>query len=144
MTAYLRNPQEIIKVLRHRARRDRPIAGFNRDFEIVIRLVHACGMPEIVPDIAYSDGMVSAGRKALADGKSIVTDVQMVEAGIMRRRCPPRDPVLCAIGDDGLAEEAKAATRHDRRSRLRNRRTRGPAASSRSVRPQQHCFVSSK
>ncbi|MEC8164969.1 MAG: precorrin-8X methylmutase [Pseudomonadota bacterium] len=109
MTAYLRNPQEIYRKSFAIVREETDLSRVSTEIsEIVIRLVHACGMPEIVPDIAYSDDMVSAGRKALADGKSIVTDVRMVEAGIMRRRLPASNPVLCAIGDDGLAEEAKS------------------------------------
>ncbi|MEC7303765.1 MAG: precorrin-8X methylmutase, partial [Pseudomonadota bacterium] len=97
MTAYLRNPQEIYRKSFAIVREETDLSRVSTEIsEIVIRLVHACGMPEIVPDIAYSDDMVSAGRKALADGKSIVTDVRMVEAGIMRRRLPASNPVLCA------------------------------------------------
>ena len=109
MTAYLRNPQEIYKKSFALVREETDLSRVSTEIaEIVIRLVHACGMPEIASDIAYSDGLVSAGRKALADGKSIVTDVRMLDAGIIRHRLPASNPVLCAIGDEGLAEEAKS------------------------------------
>ena len=109
MTAYLRNPHEIYQKSFALVREETDLSRVSTEIaEIVIRLVHACGMPEIASDIAYSDGLVSAGRKALANGKSIVTDVQMLDAGIIRHRLPASNPVLCAIGDEGLAEEAKS------------------------------------
>ena len=109
MTDYLRNPEEIYRKSFAIVREETDLSRVSTEIaEIVTRLVHACGMPEIASDIAYSDGLVSAGRTALADGKSIVTDVRMLDAGIIRHRLPASNPVLCAIGDEGLAEEAKS------------------------------------
>jgi len=109
MTAYLRNPQEIYRKSFAIVREETDLSAIPTEIkEMVIRLVHACGMPEIVPDIACSNDVVLAGRNALAAGKPIVTDVRMVGAGIMRHRLAQSNAVLCAIGDDSLADEAKA------------------------------------
>jgi precorrin-8X/cobalt-precorrin-8 methylmutase len=67
--------------------------------EVAIRVIHACGMPDIVPDLAFSPGAAEAGRTALADGKPIFADGQMVAHGIIRTRLPADNEVLCHLDD---------------------------------------------
>ena len=35
---------------------------------VAVRLIHACGMTNIVDDLAYSQNAVAVGQKALAEG----------------------------------------------------------------------------
>ncbi len=73
---------------------------------LALRLVHACGRPETVGALTWSDGAVEAGRAALADGAPVLCDARMVAAGIMRARLPARNDILCLIDAPGLAGAA--------------------------------------
>jgi precorrin-8X/cobalt-precorrin-8 methylmutase len=66
---------------------------------LALRLVHACGMPEIAPDIAYAGNPVAAGRAALAAGATVLCDARMVEVGIIWDRLPPACRIFCGIDD---------------------------------------------
>ena len=52
---------------------------------VAVRLMHAVGMTDLVPDLRYSNGAVKAGLNALKAGKPILVDTQMVAGGITRR-----------------------------------------------------------
>jgi len=73
---------------------------------VAVRLVHACGMPSIVPDLVASDDAVSAARAALDAGAPILTDARMVADGIIRSRLPAANEVVCMLGDDRVADHA--------------------------------------
>jgi precorrin-8X/cobalt-precorrin-8 methylmutase len=64
-----------------------------------LRLVHACGMPEIAPDLAYAGDPLAAGRAALAAGATVLCDARMVEIGILWDRLPPACRTFCGIDD---------------------------------------------
>ncbi len=65
--------------------------------EVAIRLVHACGMPEIATTLSWSPAFVSAALAALRRGAPILVDVQMVAQGILPRQ--RGNKVLCTIND---------------------------------------------
>ena len=67
--------------------------------EIIVRLIHACGMPDIIDDLAFSDGVISAGPSALQAGKPIFCDCEMVASGITRRFLPADNPVIVTLND---------------------------------------------
>ena len=52
------------------------------------RMIHACGMTDLVDDLAWHGDPVAAARRALAGGAPILTDAQMVAAGIIRAPLP--------------------------------------------------------
>jgi precorrin-8X/cobalt-precorrin-8 methylmutase len=64
--------------------------------DLVIRVVHACGMPDIVSDMAWSTGAGEAGRTALASAAPILVDAEMVAHGIIRRKLAG-NPVICTL-----------------------------------------------
>jgi precorrin-8X/cobalt-precorrin-8 methylmutase len=70
---------------------------------LALRLVHACGDPAALDDLAWSDGAVGAGRAALAKGAPVLADAGMVAQGIIRDRLPAANPVLCTLGLGGVA-----------------------------------------
>ena len=78
------------------------------DAALVLRLVHACAMPEIVEDIALSGPVVTAGRDALAKGAPVLVDCEMLAAGVTRRLLPAGNRVMCTLNDAGVAEAARA------------------------------------
>jgi precorrin-8X/cobalt-precorrin-8 methylmutase len=75
---------------------------------VAVRMIHACGMTDLVSDLAYSPGGADAGRKALLAGAPILCDAEMVAAGITRKRLPAANEVVCTLRDPsvpGLAAE---------------------------------------
>lgn len=74
---------------------------------VAIRLIHACGMTDIVTDLMFSDDAVQAGREALVKGAAVFTDVEMVAHGIIRSRLPAKNDVLCTLNDARVPTLAK-------------------------------------
>ena len=72
------------------------------------RLVHACGMPDIVPDLAWRGDPAAAGRAALQAGAPVLADCRMVVEGITRARLPADNQVLCTLRDERVPGLAKA------------------------------------
>jgi precorrin-8X/cobalt-precorrin-8 methylmutase len=64
---------------------------------VAVRLIHTCGMTDIVPDLAASAGAGQLGRMALAAGCPILCDSQMVAEGITRRRLPANNRIICTL-----------------------------------------------
>jgi len=63
------------------------------------RLVHACGMEDIIDDLVFSGGAAEAGRAALSGGATVLVDAEMVAAGIIRKHLPAGNDVLCTLND---------------------------------------------
>jgi precorrin-8X/cobalt-precorrin-8 methylmutase len=70
---------------------------------LVLRLVHACGMPEIAPDLAWQGDPVTAGRAALAAGAAVLADARMVAAGVMTTRLPDANRIVLTLDDERTA-----------------------------------------
>jgi precorrin-8X/cobalt-precorrin-8 methylmutase len=66
---------------------------------VAVRMIHSCGMVDLVTDLAWSAGAVAAGRAALRAGAPILCDAAMVAAGVTRRRLPADNEVVCTLGD---------------------------------------------
>lgn len=75
--------------------------------QVAIRIVHACGMPEIARDLRYSTDAVRMGRNALERGAPIFCDVDSVRTSIISRLLPDGVRVHCQIS----APETKAHAR---------------------------------
>ncbi|MEU2654025.1 precorrin-8X methylmutase [Streptomyces sp. NPDC007325] len=69
---------------------------------VAVRMIHACGMTDLVRDIAYSPAVVSRARAALQTGAPILCDAQMVASGVTRKRLPADNEVLCALSDPAV------------------------------------------
>jgi precorrin-8X/cobalt-precorrin-8 methylmutase len=76
--------------------------------QVAVRMIHACGMTDLVADIAYSAGVVKSARAALQAGAPILCDAAMVAAGVTRRRLPADNEVICTLTDPSVPELAKA------------------------------------
>lgn len=76
---------------------------------VAIRLIHACGMVDIAPDLRFAPGAAAAGRAALAAGAPVLVDARMVEAGITRSRLPADNRVICTLDDPRVPAMAKDA-----------------------------------
>ena len=111
---YIRDPAEIYRRSFAAVREAADLSGLAPEMEDVgLRLIHASGMPKIVRELAFSDGAADVGRAALAAGASVLVDVEMVAAGIIRDRLPAANRVICTLGDTAVAALAREyATTH--------------------------------
>ncbi|MFI9009342.1 precorrin-8X methylmutase [Actinosynnema sp. NPDC053489] len=109
MTSYIRDGAEIYRRSFATIRAEADLARFPEDVaRVVVRMIHACGMVDLVSDVDFSPDVVRAARAALLAGAPILCDAQMVAAGVTRRRLPADNEVVCTLGDPrvpGLAAE---------------------------------------
>ncbi|MEV6318083.1 precorrin-8X methylmutase [Streptomyces sp. NPDC051776] len=76
--------------------------------QVAVRMIHACGMVDLVRDLRFTPDAVLAARKALRAGAPILCDVAMVASGVTRKRLPADNDVVCTLSDPavpGLAQE---------------------------------------
>ncbi|GAA1339557.1 precorrin-8X methylmutase [Saccharothrix algeriensis] len=107
MTSYIKDGAEIYRRSFATIRAEADLGGLPADVaRVAVRMIHACGMVDLVRDIACSPGVVSAARAALEAGAPVLCDAQMVASGVTRRRLPRDNEVLCALGDPRVPELA--------------------------------------
>jgi len=107
VTSYIKDGAEIYRRSFATIRAEADLGGLPADVaRVAVRMIHACGMVDLVRDIACSPGVVSAARAALEAGAPVLCDAQMVASGVTRRRLPRDNEVLCALGDPRVPELA--------------------------------------
>lgn len=107
---YVRDPAEIYRLSFAQVREETDFSALPESLhDAAIRLVHACGMPEIVADIAWSGDPAAAVAAALRDGATVITDVQMVAEGIIHSRLPSGTEVICTLNAPGVPDLARAS-----------------------------------
>lgn len=74
---------------------------------VVVRMIHAAGMVELAPHVAFSPGMAEAAAQALQQGAPVLCDVRMVSEGITRSRLPAANPVICTLNDERVPALAR-------------------------------------
>jgi precorrin-8X/cobalt-precorrin-8 methylmutase len=108
VTSYVRDGAEIYRQSFATIRAEADLERLPADVaQVAVRMIHACGMVDLVSDIAYSSNVVGKARAALAAGAPILCDAQMVAAGITRKRLPADNEVVCMLGDPRVPELAK-------------------------------------
>ncbi len=106
--SYVRDPAEIYRQSFATVRHEADLAALPDDMaDVAVRLIHACGMPDIIADLRYSADAASAGRNALRRGAPILVDAEMVAAGIIRTRLSADNPVICTLNDPRTPDHAK-------------------------------------
>ncbi len=108
MHEYVRDGAEIYRRSFATIRAEADLSGLPADAaRVAVRMIHACGMVDLVGDLAFSAGAVRAGRAALRAGAPVLCDAQMVASGVTRSRLPAGNDVVCTLRDPavpGLAE----------------------------------------
>jgi precorrin-8X/cobalt-precorrin-8 methylmutase len=74
--------------------------------DLVVRMIHACGMVDLAADVRCTPDVVAVARAALEAGCPILVDTHMVANGITRSRLPARNQVLCTLSDPSVADLA--------------------------------------
>ncbi|WP_338546236.1 precorrin-8X methylmutase [Emergencia sp. JLR.KK010] len=79
-------------------------------YEAVIkRCIHTSADFEYADSLYFTDGIIETVQDAIRSGAYIVTDTKMAQAGINKKRIEAYGgKVLCFIGDEDVAQEAKA------------------------------------
>lgn len=100
MTDYVRDGAEIYRRSFATIRAEADLARFPADVSrVVVRMIHACGMVDLVSDVDHSPNVVRDARAALLAGAPVLCDAQMVAAGVTRRRLPADNEVVCTLND---------------------------------------------
>ena len=105
--AYERDGAAIYRQSFATIRAETDLAGFSEaEARVVVRVVHACGMPEIAAAVRFHPAFAQAARAALLAGATILCDARMVAHGITRPRLPAGNEVVCTLDDPATAGHA--------------------------------------
>lgn len=77
------------------------------ELPVVKRVIHTTADFEFKDILRFTPGAVAAGVRAIREGRKIITDVRMVESGIMKYRLDPFGAkTFCFSSDRSVAETA--------------------------------------
>ncbi|MEU3166478.1 precorrin-8X methylmutase [Streptosporangium sp. NPDC006930] len=107
MIDYVRDGAEIYRRSFATIRAEADLDGLPADVaRVAVRMIHACGMVDLVGDLRWSPGVVASAREALQAGAPVLCDAMMVASGVTRRRLPAGNEVICTLGDPRVPELA--------------------------------------
>ena len=96
---YLRDPEEIYRRSFAMLRAESDVRDLPAGIATVAeRLVHACAMPDIVPELRYDPALAESAAQALQAGAPVLADCRMVVEGVIRGRLPAGNEVICTTG----------------------------------------------
>ncbi|HET7659883.1 MAG TPA: precorrin-8X methylmutase [Oryzihumus sp.] len=75
--------------------------------QVVVRMIHACGMVDLAEDVVATPQAVPRAREALRAGAPVLCDAQMVASGITRARLPRDNEVVCTLSDPRVPDLAR-------------------------------------
>jgi precorrin-8X/cobalt-precorrin-8 methylmutase len=102
---YLKDPAAIYAKSFAIIRAETDLSSVPKDaHEIAVRVIHACGMPEIISDLVITDDFSAAARTALNNMRPILVDVEMVRHGIIARQLPVGVEIICTLNDPRARE----------------------------------------
>ncbi|WP_024767445.1 precorrin-8X methylmutase, partial [Pseudomonas nitroreducens] len=105
---YIRDGQAIYRQSFATIRAEADLTGIPADLEkLAVRVIHACGMVDVVQDLRFSAGAGAIGRAALAAGAPILCDARMVAEGITRARLSAHNEVICTLNDPNVPTLAR-------------------------------------
>ncbi|TYB55975.1 precorrin-8X methylmutase [Nonomuraea sp. PA05] len=108
MTDYIRDGAEIYRRSFATIRAETDLTGIPPEVaQVAVRMIHACGMTDLVTDLAWSHGVVARAREALRAGAPVLCDAMMVASGVTRRRLPAGNEVVCTLPDPRVPELAE-------------------------------------
>lgn len=106
---YLKDGAEIYRRSFATIRAEADLSRVPSDLDkLAVRVAHACGMIDVIEDLAFSPDAGGAGRRALQDGASILTDSSMVADGVTRSRLPAANAVRCTLRESATIDRAAA------------------------------------
>lgn len=107
MFEYEKDGAEIYRQSFATIRAEADLAGLPAEVsQVAVRMIHACGMVDLVRDLVHSPDVVVRARAALRAGAPILCDAQMVASGVTRKRLPAGNDVVCTLSDPSVPELA--------------------------------------
>jgi precorrin-8X/cobalt-precorrin-8 methylmutase len=107
MIDYIRDGAEIYRRSFAIIRAETDLSDFSSaQADVIVRMIHACGLVEAGKQIVFGAGLVEAARGALHSGAAILCDAEMVAHGITRARLPNRNEVICTLRDPTVPDLA--------------------------------------
>ncbi|WP_407309325.1 precorrin-8X methylmutase [Desulfosporosinus sp. SB140] len=108
MTEFILDPGQIemesMRIIRAGLKRP----WLNKEYPVVERLIHTSGDPSLEQVIAIHPQAIDCGLKALKEGTTVITDVEMVRAGISKEKLKMLGgSVECNLNAPEIAEQAK-------------------------------------
>ncbi len=67
--------------------------------EVVIRIIHSCGMTDITKDIHHSGNFLAAGLESLQAGNPVFCDSFMTSHGIIQKFLPKNNEIKITLSD---------------------------------------------
>jgi precorrin-8X/cobalt-precorrin-8 methylmutase len=108
---YIRDGAEIYRRSFATIRAEADLTGLPPDVaRVAVRMIHACGMTDLVHDLDWSPGVAGKASEALRRGSPVLCDATMVASGVTRSRLPAGNDVVCTLNDPrvpGLAERLR-------------------------------------
>ena len=105
---YIRDPAEIYRQSFATVEREVDLSTLSPEMQkVATRLIHSCGMIDILDDLAYSQDAAQAGVAALQNGAAVYCDVEMVKSGIIERNLPAPSRTVCTLNDPRAAHFGK-------------------------------------
>ena len=100
MDAYLKDPKAIYEASFAIVRERTMLDGLPEALgDVAVRVVHACGMPDIVTDLDASEDFTASASAALLSGAPLLCDCAMVASGITRRFLPAGNEVIVTLNN---------------------------------------------
>lgn len=105
MRDYLNDPAEIYRQSFATIRAMADLSSLpESSHNIAERVIHSCGMTDIVNDLRISPDLPGAIARALRDKRPIFTDSEMVRHGIIARQLPAGVEIICTLNDPKARE----------------------------------------
>jgi precorrin isomerase len=106
--SYLKDPEAIYAASFAAIGEEVDFTGLPEDLvPVATRLIHACGMIDLIDDLSYCPQVAQAARAALTKGAHVVVDCEMVKSGITKKFLPRNNEVICTLNQDNVPELAQ-------------------------------------
>ncbi|HEX2432123.1 MAG TPA: precorrin-8X methylmutase [Aestuariivirgaceae bacterium] len=105
---YLRDPERIYAESFAIIRAEAKLNGLPPAIAAIAeRLMHACGMTDLVPELRFDPAIGDSALAALNDDAAILTDCEMAQKAIVAARLPARNQIICMLNDASVPELAR-------------------------------------
>ncbi|EPJ52445.1 MAG: precorrin-8X methylmutase [Osedax symbiont Rs2] len=103
---YIKDPREIEKQSFQQIRALTDLSSLSKQQQqVVMRVVHSVGIPQVADQVRFSENACSAGMAALQRQCAILCDVEMVKQGLTKRMLEKQP--LCFLNQPEVADLAK-------------------------------------
>ena len=107
--SYLKDPAAIYERSFAIVRDEADLSGLPPALEpVAVRLMHACGMTDLVADLRFDDGVAASASAALSAGCTVFADCEMAARAIIGSALPVACEVVCTLNHDSVPGLAKA------------------------------------